>query len=304
MLCAVGVLVNSSAYAEDTNVSVGLGLRSDDLQWSIAGNSAGTSPNVLSELTWSKVNMVQLEVSAEGEVGHNWFLGGDFAYALAFAGDVQDSDYQSDNRTEEFSRSYSDADKSYASDYGLRVGYVLIRGRGRGLSGFSLMPLLGYAHKDVSMRMTNGVQVLSDYGFTVPLGPFSGLNSKYQGKWDGAWLGARIGFEPSAGSKFFVEYQHHSASYNGEANWNLRTDFQHPVSFKHETDATGNILILVYQSTDKKGAGWEVKLRREEWDSDSGVDTTYFYNGSTATTQLNEVTSESTSLVWRKIWVF
>ncbi len=248
--------------------------------------------------------MVQLEASAEGEVGNNWFLGADFAYGLAFDGDVQDSDYLGDNRTGEFSRSYSDATESYVMDFGLKVGYALVRGRGKRLSGFYLMPLVGYEHKDLSMKMTNGEQVLSDYGFPVPLGPFSGLNSKYQGKWSSAWLGARAGFEISAGRRILVEVQHHSASFDGEANWNLRADFSHPVSFRHDADATGNVLLLVWQATDKVGNGWELKLRREEWDSDSGEDTTYFYNGAIAYTQLNEVTSESTSLVWRKIWVF
>ena len=37
------------------------GYREDDLQWSIAGTPAGTSPNILSELTWTDLRMTQIK---------------------------------------------------------------------------------------------------------------------------------------------------------------------------------------------------------------------------------------------------
>lgn len=304
VLLAVCGFLSWPAAAEDTVLSVGLGVRSDDLQWSIAGTLSGTSPNILSELTWRNIDMLQLEVSAEGEVARNWILGADFAYGVAFDGEVQDSDYLGDNRTLEFSRSLSDAGESYAMDFGIRVGYVIGGGGNSVSGGVSIMPLLGFAHKEMNMKMTDGVQVLSDFGFPAPLGPFPGLNSRYDGEWDSVWLGARFGIGLASGNQIFLELQRHSADYAADANWNLRTDFQHPVSFEHDTNADGNVVIFAWQSTDKTGNGWEIKLRVEEWDSGIGTDTVYFSDGTIGRTQLNGVTAESASIVFRKTWVF
>lgn len=38
-----------------TSLSLDAGFRSDDLDWSIAGDADGNNPNILSELTWENI---------------------------------------------------------------------------------------------------------------------------------------------------------------------------------------------------------------------------------------------------------
>src|SRR5690349_6645454 len=88
-----------------TKYGLSAGYRRDDFTWSIAGDSAGGSPNVLSELTLSKMPIYQVTAGIEtvfpGQVVTQLGLG----YGWVAGGRNRDSDYLGDNRTLEFSRS-------------------------------------------------------------------------------------------------------------------------------------------------------------------------------------------------------
>ena len=275
---------------------MGLGYRSDDLKWSIAGDIAGNNPNILSELTWEDLGIFQVEVENRTII-RSIYLRGNLAYGWIFSGDNQDSDYLGDNRTLEFSRSNNSADAGNTFDASVGVGYQFLFSSGF----FGITPLVGYSYHEQNLTMTDGNQTLTS-PIAPPLGPFPGLDSSYDTQWKGPWLGVDAAFSSASSSNkttVFDEYElilgfeYHWADYEAEADWNLRTDFAHPKSYEHEADGTGVVLsadLNIYFN-----AHWALNLNAnyQTWETDPGTDRTFFADGTVSETRLNTVEWDS-----------
>ena len=284
---------NKKALRLETDFTFDAGYRVDNLDWNIAGDTSGNNPNVLSELTWDSVESYQVKVQGNIVWPNVIALRGYANYGWIFDGDNQDSDYQGDNRTFEFSRSNNSTDEDYVWDASLAIGYPLRFGHT--VVG-TMTPLLGYSHHEQNLNITDGNQ-------TIPgLGPFPGLDSSYDTEWEGPWIGFDLRFRAQDIATFahrfepYFTYEYHWADYHAEANWNLRDDFAHPKSFEHDTDGNGW----------KIGAGFNLWLHRnwslnfnydyQDWSTDGGTDKVFFSDGSTAVTKLNEVNWTSYAL--------
>jgi hypothetical protein len=81
--------------------------------------------------------------------------------------------------------------------------------------------------------------------------------------------------------------------YHADANWNLRMDYAHPVSFSQEADGSGFMAgaMILFERGSRWGfhAGMNVK----EMTTDAGLDRTYYADGTTGDTRLNEVRWQS-----------
>jgi len=92
-------------------------------------------------------------------------------------------------------------------------------------------------------------------------------------------------------------------NFSAQADWNLRSDFAHPVSFEHRADGWGQVLELGWQSaTSRVYWTWGVSIVAQSWSTNSGVDRVFFSDGSVGMVKLNEVnwSSRSVNLVLRK----
>ena len=207
-------------------------------------------------------------------------------YGWILAGDVQDSDYESDDRTDEYSRSCSDG----------RGGYLLHALTGLGYrfdlraAPITLLPIIGIAFNRQAMVMTDGVQVVSvPPRSTRPLAPITGLDSSYTANWLNIWIGLdaeyRITSRVSVGAVVSV----HPALYYAEADWNLRPDFEHPVSFVHRALGLGLCADLSVGIELSRRFLLEGRLALDYWFGGPGVDETFFAAGYSVETQLNEV---------------
>ena len=275
----VSLFSSTQIFARETVLDLRVGYSQDFLQWSIASTPSGTvTPNILSELTWRNLEIIQTYAGVESYLGSNQRLAfiGHISYGSIYRGDNQDSDYNGDNRTGEFSRSNNSSDEGSTSSISLALGYDFFEN-----SEFSLMPMLGYAENRQNLKMTNGFQ-------TIPAnGAFAGLNSSYDAKWSGPWLGFKLGNRGDI--RFYLDYRAHFVDYVGLADWNLRSDFQHPVSFRHDANGFGQTLQLglVFDVNETIALG--MNYTYQDWQTDPGVDTIYFSNGAVGTTRLNEV---------------
>ena len=280
------------AYAE-SNFDMSAGYRRDSLQWSIAGTINGTSPNVLSELTWDNLNIAQLGIRWHQTNPQGFHTRFSAAYGAILSGDNQDSDYSGNNRTGEFSRSNNNSDGDSVIDLSGAIGFRLRSGT------VDVTPLLGYSFHGQYLRMTDGYQ-------TIPAtGSFSGLNSTYDAEWDGFWFGAEIETVFGSGIRAYLRLEHHIADYYAEANWNLRNDFRHPKSFEHIADGSGTVLSFGVGSDPKPGKmGLNVNVDYQNWNTDAGVDRVFFSNGTTSSTRLNEVTWKSFAVSLSARFVF
>jgi len=294
------------AHAQDSLTGIDLdlsaGYRVDQLDWNIAGNIAGTNPNILSELTWD--NLESYQVTARGKAvmaNHRHPIGGvvrgGISYGDIFSGENQDSDYFGDNRTAEFSRSNNNADDGEVWDVNLGGGIAFFMAGGK----FSLTPLLGGSYHKQSLSISDGFQTLSDPGphpeITLPpIGPIEGLDSSYEAEWRSGWLGLDLDYLPQPGLSLHGSLELHGGSYEATGNWNLRDDLRHPVSFKHTSSSAHGVVTNLGLRAGGERLQMNLDFYYQKWGVDDGEDRTYFSDGSVGITRLNEVNWEATSI--------
>jgi hypothetical protein len=103
-----------------------------------------------------------------------------------------------------------------------------------------------------------------------------------------------------ARNSVIINAEYHLADYYAEANWNLRDDLAHPVSFKHSTQGYGFIVSMAFRRA--MAEHWDLVARTEaqKWRGRAGIDTLYTINTTTkvlqpTATRLNEVNWQSLS---------
>ena len=283
-----------------TRFDMSFGSRHDNFNWSIAGDASGSNPNIISELDWSKVEAYQMRLGNRTQVGKWLYFRGQFQYAWIQDGSVRDSDYRSDNRGDEYSRSISDSSGDQLWDLSFGAGYPFILAKG----SLRIAPLLGFSISKQNFRITNGYQVIGTGPPETPdLGPLdSRLNSTYRAKWIGPWIGCdlRYQIEPKRPGQIPMELgaslELHWAAYSGQGNWNLRGDLQHPVSFEHQADGFG--IRIEVEWLIRFAPNWDLSLAADylNWSTDHGVNTQYGTSG-TNVSRLNEVEWEARSFM-------
>lgn len=268
-----------------------LGYRADSLDWNIAGDINGQNPNILSELQWTDLQIPQAKLDVDLYLA-DFYLRGKLAYGEVNKGDNQDSDYFYDDRTGEFSRSNNTAGGEVA-DASIGFGYRFDTSeKGNRFTSY-FMPMIGYSIHTQDMQTTNGFQ-------TFPAtGAFSGLDSSYDAEWDGMWLGLIFG-EENTKTDLEIELSmiYHDVDYQGIGNWNLRADFAHPKSFEHLATGHGFTVSLDGRAPFRhsKRWFWAFGLDYGRWQTRAGLDYTYFSNGSSDLTRVNQVNWESSAI--------
>jgi len=282
------------------------GYRVDQLDWNIAGDVDGQNPDVLSELTWQDLESYQVSAQGRLVMANNRFpfggvVRGGFSYGDIYSGANQDSDYNGDGRTREFSRSNNRADQGNVWDASLGGGMVFFN-RAR---TFSLAPLVGFSYHAQNLTITDGFQTLNDpantpplpTGVTVPpVGSVAGLNSTYESQWRSGWLGVDVDYSPAPFFACHATVELHSGKYEAEADWNLRSDLQHPRSFRHTSDNATGVVTGVGMRAGGKNLFFTLDYQYQKWRADEGLDRTYYSGGSVGVTRLNEVNWEAASI--------
>jgi hypothetical protein len=292
-----GILESKTLEDVEFKMTLLSGYRKDDLNWTIAGDINGQNPDILSELTWSNLDIFQFKANPRVILKDRFVLDGWLAYGEIFDGENQDSDYLGNGRTLEFSRSNNSANEGKTVDYSAAFGY---RFDFRGLFGNESMKtkfleetdvdftlFAGYSRHELDTTMKDGFQ-------TIPaLGPFADLHSQYDARWSGPWLGLEVeGRKNRLNGLVRFEY-HFNTDYYGVGNWNLRDDFQHPKSFEHDTEGDGIVFNCGLDYALTQSLDLNLRADVQDWKGDAGIDRTFFSNGVVSETRFNEVNWES-----------
>lgn len=264
------------------DITLSASYREDNLDWNIAGNGV----NILSELAWKNLAIAQLQAAVKFNMKDDWRIRAELGYGTIISGTNQDSDYDGNNRTQEFSRSNNKAGGD-VRDASIALGKTF-RLLDQTVGKFIyITPYIGLSAHQQNLTMTNGVQ-------TIPAtGPFAGLASAYDAQWRGPWIGFDAIIETGRSLSLIVNAEYHLADYSAQANWNLRDDFAHPVSFKHS--AKGRGIVLTGGTSYPIAANWTLNttFKYQDWVTRAGNDRIYFSNGSVGSTRLNAVNWES-----------
>lgn len=290
---------------ERADLDVTTGYRVDQFDWNIAGDIDGHNPDVLSELKWEDLEIYQ--VSARGKLvmaNKRFPLGGlikaGVSYGDISSGDNQDSDYNGDGRTREFSRSNNRADNGNVWDASLGGGVVFFNET----RTLSLAPVAGFSYHEQNLTIYDGYQTLNDpastpssmVGGIPPVGPITGLDSTYEARWRSGWLGADVCYMPIPFFDLHGTLELHSGKYEADADWNLRSDLQHPKSFRHTSSKAVGLVTGVGIRAGSPNFFFTADYQYQRWQADDGEDRTYFSDGTVAVNRLNEVNWESSSI--------
>lgn len=275
---------------------LGMSQRTDNVYWSIANDLSGrVGPSVLSELDYKGLRIRGVDLSSSVEFDGGWlddfFLSGRLFKGTISDGLTRDSDYNGDNRTQEYSRSLSENTGDFVADYSISLGWTVLQVR-----SFSSALELGYSLHQQYLRKQNAIQVVDQNTSSASI---EGLNSTYQSEWQGPWLGlsAELAYERHA---LKIRSEAHQALYYAEANWNLRDTFMHPKSFDHQAQGQGLVIDASYAYSfdlpQAKRLTLALGYRADRWQAENGRDTLYLATGETVSTRLNQVLWDADTL--------
>jgi len=289
------VLLPVCSFAQGYELSISTGRRSDNLDWNIAGTTPSVfGPvyvDVLSELTWSDIESQEVRAAVKFFKGR-FVIKGEAGYGFITGGVNQDSDFGGPGRTLEFSRSNNSSDDGSVWDLSAAAGYIYSY---KALGGaFDIVPMAGLSYSRQNLVITDGVQTVATAGLTPPLGPFAGLDSTYEAGWAGPWAGAEFAYK-RGNIRVFGNFEYHVAYFTAEADWNLRTDFAHPVSFEQWARGSGLVFSAGTEYNIAHRWYFTASFEASDFKARDGTDRTFFSNGAVADTPLNEAGWDSIS---------
>ena len=286
LFCAIPI-----SQAAESLFDIGIGARSERFHWSISGDFDGTSPNILSELIWNNVNIVELSLNSDIRTNSGVRVQTHLAVGSIEDAHVRDSDYLGDGRTSEFSRSIADSEGDGTLDFSLSVGYELSV---TDTDSTTVTPFAGINYREADFDITKGFQAIDVFGGTAG-SAIPGLNSSYDTEWHSTFLGVQLDHR-GHNWHVFGRFEYHDFDYEAVADWNLRTDFAHPVSFIHDSDGAGPVYAIGARRMINNNWNWFVNYTWWNWDADNGSDTTFFSDGTAARTHVKTAVSDGNTL--------
>ncbi len=283
--------LSDSSDNVDLHFAIRSGYRVDQLDWNIAGNVEGNPVDVISELIWEDLEIYQVQFNNQTIIEDKFYFRGYLKKGWIQGGTNQDTDYLSNNRNNPWSQTINDSNDGSVFDLSLGIGYIFKPIHRK----LSIAPAVGFSHHNQYLTMTNGYQTIAMVEELK--GPFPGLDSSYRTNWIGPWIGMDITYNLTKLSRVIVSVEYHWADYYAKADWNLRSDFNHPKSFEHDAVANGIVLNVNWNSEFYKNWYYDIDLGYQSWKTDAGIDRTFFSDGTIVETQLNEVNWESVAFM-------
>ncbi|SES18056.1 hypothetical protein [Pedobacter rhizosphaerae] len=278
-------LLNLKAIAQTDSLKWSIkptvGFQKSNFDWSIAGNAAGTSPNILSELIWKDVKGLGLGLDIGYKVIKNLTLKTSSEYYNISSGKATDTDYADDNRESAFYNDVLNAGKGHLFKTNLQLSYQALR-----MDQFSVNPTVGVAYRQQEFYLLESLSNANT----------AGLKSTYKTAYTGIDLGAEFRFNTKS-FQISAEVLAGFYKYSAKANWNLIPDFEKPVSFTHKANSfslAGNLNLSVPLN---KNLSLELSYKINRIDTHSGVDRAFYVNQPPEETLFNGATFNTNALL-------
>jgi len=286
---AADIYEDSFGYSKKIHLNTKSGYRKGSMHWSIA--APDYSPNILSELTYDDLEIYEAGFDAKAVV-NKIYSKASISFGKIVQGKGTDSDYQENDRNSMYSQSESsltDEIQDLCIGFGYQMDFFQKK--------FLIAPIAGLSYHSQKIRQTDGIQTVSSSGNLPASGKtISGLNSTYEANWRTMFLGLDMDVELIHQVHLTSSFEYHTASYEAYADWNLRDDFSHPVSFTHEAAGTGrSVNVSINRVIAER---WLIGLMYgwQEWETEPGTDTLFWSGGGATKSTLNEVNWESQSV--------
>jgi len=198
----------------------------EDFNWSIAGNSMGQNPNVLSEVKWKNIKGPGMGLDIRLNIWSPIFLKVNYQRNFIKSGKVSDTDYASDNRTNPSYQANLNSNEGFTYTYAVAGGYEFKLNQ-----LLKLSPFAGYLKSAQHLHLKD---------FNEESDPdLKTLNSTYQANWTGPMIGIDVNLQLSNQLSLNGMVNYKQLKYKAAADWNLIDAFEHPVSFRHTANGYG-----------------------------------------------------------------
>lgn len=281
IVAALSLLMVGFAHAQtqsldvDVLIEAGIGYRQDQLDWNI-----GNLPtDILSELQYQDIKASQPVVAVSILAPYNIIVKGQYADGDINTGLAYDYDFNG-SRSDIYLLSKSHL-KGSLTDLNVQISKKYF------LNNLSASVDVGWSKHQQKLNSFDGFQLIPNYG------AFNGLDNHYDVMWQGKFLGTTLGFDIT--KKWYVDLglRYHFFEYKAVADWNLRKEFAHPLSFEHliNAEAWEQNLAILY----KFNKYYTLKLFYNNLlaKGEDGTDLTYFNDNSVGTYFLNKVNWQS-----------
>ena len=262
------------------NIKPFVGLQNTNFDWSIAGNSAGKNPNILSELIWTDLKSTGFGAEVKYQLPKNLNLKASSEFYTITKGEATDTDYADDNRESVFYNDILTADKGHLFNSSLQLSYQALA-----FKKLSISPIVGLAYNQQEFQLLESINNPST----------AGLNSTYKVKYRGFDFGTAIVFK----NRLFnlsLEVLAGFYKYGAEANWNLIPDFEKPVSFIHKANSfklAGDLNLSVPINKQLK---LELDYKINQMKTHSGIDRAFYIDEEPKETLFNGATLKTNAL--------
>lgn len=273
-----------SFYGYQTNrlsVNASAGYSYENFSWSIAGNSKGQNPNVYSELSWKGQEGAIFALDLKYNIYKQFFIEGSFAQKSIAGGNVTDTDYGADNRTNPVFDVKLNTHNGNTSAGMLALGY-----RFNISSVFNTGLSAGYAINKQSLYLDD-----------ADASAQQNLNSNYKADWRGWVIKLSPAVQFSDKITLCSSLAYHQAKYSAKANWNLIEEFEHPLSFRHNANGYGIETGLKVNYKLRSQLSFHIAGNYFTWHTGTGTDQLYLTSGQNPRTQLNEVKRNGYSIM-------
>ncbi|TWV90005.1 hypothetical protein [Chitinophaga pinensis] len=252
----------------------------NNLTWSVAGNSQGTAPNIMSELHWYAQSGIGMKGSLTYQPLRRWFTTISFSRAGYVSGHATDNDYQEDDRQ------YPAFAGKFRADKG-RVQEL------NGVVGFEL-----YASRRISWNIKAGYTEQRQLNYLLAADAFTpqDLRTTYFSRWRGILLNTAMQWQLSENTLLRATLAYSQLWYRAEADWNLIPSFQHPLSFLHTAKGYGLRPAVAMERRLLGSTSLYLELAYDDRITGHGAEQLYLRNGGLAVTRLNNVKSNGWSL--------
>jgi hypothetical protein len=252
-----------------------------NFSWSIAGNAAGTNPNILSELHWNRLRSAGASVTGTLNIKQLLSVGLAYTHTTYYNGNVTDTDYTLDDRNGQVFYISLPVNDGYASRVGIRASTTLVQFR--------------------RLRIGLGATCTINSRYLV-LRDKNQLNSNYHATWSGAGALAQADVKLIPGLELGVVLALSQVRYRADADWNLISEFNHPRSFAHRAkgydyDGRASLTAALNRNLDAVFTAGGMQMA-----TGTGTDRLYRSSGATTDTRLNEARAAGAYLQLGLLW--
>lgn len=288
-------------------VDFGGGYRKDDLKFSIAGPTG--TPDVLNEVQWEGLHIFQTDLRGTITAWDHVYLRGSTGWGWIMCGDVNDSYFGADGRTDELAHFNACIDNGTVFDISSGIGANIFPWR----KGIVFAPLVGFSYHQQKLTIQDAIETIAPS--PIFLGGIPGMMADYKATWRGPWLGFDFSFHPICDLRFSASYEYHWVCFRGKGDWTIYNPLTPGIFFvnefvqcAHGVGQIGNV-GLHYTFGQNWGFGFFVTTQR--WSTSKGTNTTFKFLNTlppanqlvgtfpiTATTDLNHVIWHTFSVIF------